>query len=77
MDFCRPFSCVNVPRRAGTSICKSVKPYLGVRRSCRLRSSCGSTNSDNARGAENDVTGTLGRLKPMSDIGCSSFGSCN
>ncbi len=59
------------------SICKSVKPYLGVRRSCRLPSSWGSTNSDKARGAENDVSGILGRLRPMSDIGYRSFGSCN
>lgn len=59
------------------SICKSVKAYLGARRSWRLLSSCGSTNSDNARGAENAVSGILGRFKPISDMGCSSFGSCN
>ncbi len=54
-----------------------MKQYLGVRRSCRLRSSCGSKNSDNAREVEIDMSEKLGSLEPIIDIGCCSFGSCN
>lgn len=52
-------------RPSAESIWRSVKQYLGVKMSCRFDSSHGSTNSDNARGAENDVSGTLARLKPI------------